>query len=296
MSSDAHFTYSPEIDNKALKQGDILEKTDALSGLINEVHPHYANHDYTHFQILTQSCDLVRRGRSNKCASRYITLAAVRSLGTVINRIIESEVEKNKRLEIKSKTWCSDKYKNRISDILASLFNNNDKNHFFLKSYPSCGLAEDSCTFLHLSIAIRAYEHYDLCLDAKRIELESNFQSKLGWLVGNLYSRVGTGDFVPSCFDTNDKFNDYIENTLNQHIAWVDAKQFSEIKACFSENELLGGDELISVAEAKLVDKRKSQIDTFAGLIGVATEIEPAQKEKLKNFLDSASAKSFLKI
>jgi len=296
LSMDVHFTYSGEIDARTLKQGDILEKTGALTALIEEIHPHYANDDYTHFQVLTQSCDLVRRGSNNKCASRYISIAAVRSLSTVIQRVVGYEVDENKRIEIDGTKWCSNKHKDRVSQVIGSLFNNNDKNHFFLKAFPSHGLPEDSCTFLHLSIAIRAYEHYDLCLDAKRIELASNFQSKLGWLVGNLYSRVGTEDFVPACFENSSKFRKYIEANLNKHIAWVDAKQFSEFKSCYKDDNTLTGEQLIAAAESKLLEKHQSHLETFVNLIEKATKIEPEQKERLKNFLDSSAARRFLKM
>ena len=298
MDTDVHFTYKPaeEIDNSSLKQGDILEKTEKLSELIGRVHPHYKDNEYTHFQVLTQSCDLVRRGKKLKCDSRYITLAAVRNLSTVINRKIESEVIKNKRIEIGGVNWCSDKFQQRISSVLESIFNNNDKNHFFLKSNPDCGLDEDSCTFLHLSIAIRSYEHYELCLDAKKIELQSNFQSKLGWLVGNLYSRVGTEDFVPGCFENKTDFEVFIIETLEKYIAWVGATEFSEFKACYEADTELDGDALISIAEARLHEKRNSEIENFVSLIGAAVNIEPAEKHKLKNFLGSAPAKRFLNI
>ncbi len=291
-----HFTYAEKVDSTTLKQGDILDKTEALTSLIKKIHPHYANGDYTHFQILTQSCDLVRRGSDSKCASRYLTLAAIRGLSTVVERIIEQEVDDNKQIEIENIKWCSNKHKDRISQVIGSLFNNNDKNHFFLKAFPENGLPEDSCTFLHLSIAIRAYEHYDLCLEAKRIELSSNFQSKLGWLVGNLYSRVGTEDFVPACFDTPAKFRDHIEETLNKYVAWVDSSQFSEFRRCHLDDSTLTGEQLIAAAESKIQTKRYSQLETLVNLIEKAAQIEPKQKEKLKNFLDSSAARRFLKI
>lgn len=298
LNTDVHFTYksAEKIDISTLNQGDILEKTEELSALFDEVHPHYTNKEYTHFQVLTQSCDLVRRGSKNECASRYITLAAVRSLSTVINRIIEKEVENNKRIEIDGLNWCSDKFKGRLSSVLESLFNNNDKNHFFLKSYPDAGLMNDSCTFLHLSVAIRSYDHYDLCLKAKKIELKNSFQSKLGWSVGNLYSRVGTEDFVPGCFDASEDFKKYITGTLENYVAWVEAGQFAEFKKCYADDATLDGGKLITAAESKIKDKRRAKLESFAGLIGATINLEPAEKERLRNLLDSAPARQFLKI
>lgn len=292
---DTHFTYSSkQLDSTTLQQGDILAKTEELVALIEKVHPHYANDDYTHFQVLTQSCDLVRRGK--KCAARYITIAAVRSLKTVIRRTIETEVAENKRIKLDKLEWCNDKHKSRVSHIVGALFNNNDKNHFFLKEFPDRGLLEDSCTFLHLSIAIKAYEHYDLCLNAKIIELDSNFQSKLGWLVGNLYSRVGTEDFAQACFESQEDFQSYIEKILNNHIAWVQSDQFPEFRSAYDADIEQTGKQLMDEAESKLQAKRQARLNSFVALIEQAKIIEPGKKQTLKNLLDSNRAKRYLNI
>ena len=84
-----HFTYkeSSDTENPSLKQGDILQKTPALLALLQKVHPYYTDSKYRFFQVITQSCDLVRR--NGTCKSRYITLAAVRTLDDIIDRFIE---------------------------------------------------------------------------------------------------------------------------------------------------------------------------------------------------------------
>ncbi len=56
------------------------------------------------------------------------------------------------------------------------------------------GISGYNCAFLALSVALKI-EHYDLCLAAKIAQLTGEFQAKLGWLVGNLYSRVGTKEW-----------------------------------------------------------------------------------------------------
>jgi len=108
--NERHFTYSDNLDAEALKQGDILEKTPELSALLNNYHSYYAtSSEYTHFQVLTRSCDLVRRGSNNNCTSRYITLAAVRSLDTVIKRAITHFADK--RVVIDNEIYCSENIK-----------------------------------------------------------------------------------------------------------------------------------------------------------------------------------------
>lgn len=49
--------------------------------------------------------------------------------------------------------------------------------------------------YLKVSIPLKSGEHYDKCLKAKRIELADEFKAKLGWLIGDMYSRVGTTDW-----------------------------------------------------------------------------------------------------
>lgn len=291
-----HFTYSETIDGASLKQGDVLKKTDELAALIKEIHPHYSNDEYTHFQVLTQSCDLVRRGKSKSCSSRYVTLAAVKSLNDVIQRAVDSEVDKTKQIAIEKYKWCSDKHKPRISSTLGSLLNNNDKSHFFLKAYPDKGLPEDACTFLHLSIALRSYQHYDLLLAAKIIELESNFQSKLGWLVGNLYSRVGTADQIPHCFPNQKEFDLYLSEILNAHVIWVEHSQYALFKSLHTKDSSLSGEELVNAANLEAEKKSQQNINAFVDLIGKTIPIDKTQKDKLKNLFSSAAANRFLKI
>ena len=292
-----HFTYNSDVCKDTLKQGDILKRTKELDELISTVHPHYAGNEYEYFQIISQSCDLVRRGSSKTCSSRYITLAAVRSLDTVVQRAVQEEAEANKQVRIGNVTWCSDKHKSRISQTLDSLFNNNDKNYFFLKALPEYGLSKDCCTFLRLSIAIRATDHYEKCLDAKVIQLDENFQAKLGWLVGNLYSRVGTEDFVPGCLDTKEQFNDYINAVLDQHVAWVPATSFAEFRKIYNANkDIKSPDEIKSEALNSLVEKKEERLDHFVNMLVKTAGVDAEGKEKIRNFLKSSAARNFINL
>lgn len=289
----AHFTYSSLIDLKCLKQGDILAKTDELQELLGAVHPHYTHEDYTHFQVLTQSCDLVRRNGSSKCSSRYISLAAVRPMGTVLNRYMESKIPEAQRIKINGSDWCSDKLKEKMKEAVVTIFNNNDKNLFFLKAVPEHGLTTDSCTFLHLSIAIKASKHYDTCLQAKKIELESNFQSKLGWLVGNLYSRVGTEDFVPGCFDSTKKFKEYVTETLDNHILWVQKEQFSAFKKSYQDDQEMAIPQLLKVAKQAVEDKKEGVRSALLKDLKTLMNLDADQQKILSNYIVSQAGSKY---
>lgn len=284
-----HFTYDPQPDFSVLRQGDILGKTEQLQKLLEKYHAHYSRPEYTHFQILTQSCDLVRRS-GDKCSARYITLAAVRDLDTAVKRMIEDEVDK--KVEIQGDLYCSDKHKNRLASLLKTLFNNNSKEYFFLKASPSQKLYEDGCTFLYLSIAIKAHEHYQLCLNAKRLELVENFRAKLGWMVGNLYSRVGTEDYVPGALPDNKSFNRLIDNTLEKHIGWVPAKAFSEFKAAAGPG--LSFAQVYQNAETALHQKYNQKVKALAGQLRKQASLTAEQASEIEKFLMTDKGAKYL--
>lgn len=290
-----HFTYSGSLDKEHLKQGDILKKTDKLKKLLEQYHSYYASsEDYSHFQVLTQSCDLVRRGKKKNCSSQYITLAAVRSLDTVIKRIVEHYADK--RTNLNGDICCSDKHKDKLRSEIASLYNNQNKNYFFLKASPEDGLTSDKCTFLYLSIAIRAKEHYDLCLDGKLLELKENFRAKLGWMVGNLYSRVGTEDYVPNATSSQESFNELIIRELERHILWIPDRLFQEFKkACNNTESEQNIQDVIKNAENQLEQKRSQRINSLAGLLKGQADLSREQEKQILTFLRSPQGSAFLK-
>jgi len=281
---EGHFTYSKSSDMSALKQGDVLTNSGKLKELVSMIHPHYSGKNYKYFQVLTQSCDLVRRGE--KCSSRYITLAAVRDIDTVIHRAVMKIATTPQRFELDDRLICSDKHKQKIERFIESLFNNNDKNHFFLKAYPEVGLDLDSCAFLHLSIAIKSNEHFDKCLEAKILELDSEFQAKLGWMVGNLYSRVGTKDFVPHHFGERREFIKYINDVMDEQVTWVPANFFSEVRKLASEDS--GSSSLKEIGEKAILikeQKKEQKIMNLVNKINREIELGSTERDKIMDIL-----------
>lgn len=270
----------PQLDQ--LRQGDVLRKTPELLALIREVHPHYANEDYLYFQVLTQSCDLVRRD-GKTCKSRYLTLAAVRSMDLIVRRTIETYADK---FSFEGNLFCSSKHKRSLVDLFKKLLNNNETHHFFLKAFPDVGLNEDCCTQLHLSIAIRAYEHYEVCLKAKILELREDFRAKLGWLVGNLYSRVGTQDYVPGAISDAKEFERFVEESIGQYVAWVPEKEYPSYRKYHPNATSL--ENIKETIEGVKQRKRDSKINALVSALtktlpeGVADE---QTKQRLRNVL-----------
>lgn len=275
---DLHFTYSEE-NLDQLRQGDILRKTPDLLSLIKEIHPHYAGEEYLYFQVLTQSCDLVRRN-GGQCKSRYITIAAVRSLEAVIGRAIEKF---SSQLLFKDSVLCSEKHKGDLTDVFNKLLNNNDPHHFFLNAAPQFGFMQDCCTVLHLSISIRAYQHYDVCLAAKIFSLTENFRAKLGWVVGNLYSRVGTEDYVPGAMPDEATYKAFVKAKMDEYVVWIQTKDFGGFKT--QSANAASVDEILKRINEERLQKQEDQIDQLVTAVMSGIGIDPEKKKTLKNLL-----------
>lgn len=215
--SSLHFTYAHPNKNY-LQQGDILKKTDALKAILADIHGYYTTkEDYTNFLVLTQTCDL--RPRAVGYKAKYITLAVVRPLDLVLNREFEKIVDLD--LGQKGKVGGS-KHRNRARQFVESLLNNNINEYFYLHEETTKGLHEACCAFLRLSISIKI-DHYDACFKARFLSLDETFQAKLGWLTGNMYSRVGTEEWEAA--RGKEEYSEKINQLLEQDWLWVDDKK-----------------------------------------------------------------------
>jgi len=192
-----HWTYAAIKDTERdLQQGDILEVTGDLREVLHEVHTHFDDPRYSRFLVLTQSCDLVRRdGRSPR--TLYINLAAIRPLDDVLPRYLDvvCEAVQIGRRTVEGLYINSTKYK--AEQFIQRLMNQNEKELglFYLHPDDTIGIAVPSVALLQVSIALRAQEHYPILEAARRGRLAPVFQSRLGWLAGNLFSRVATREW-----------------------------------------------------------------------------------------------------
>ena len=190
-----HFTYKSFELGDDLYQGDILEPTKSIRSIFKQVHPHFLSAKYTAFLVLTQTCDLVRRNGIS-CESRYINLAVVRPLEdvlwTFLDRVCEKIRVRGKFLEgiyVKESKF-------KAEQLLERIVNQNEQGMgiFYLHPDAAVKIPVHSVALLQVSIAVRAKEHYDLLVRARCGRLSEQFRDKLGWLIGNLFSRVATDD------------------------------------------------------------------------------------------------------
>ena len=77
----SHWTYkeTPEGD---LYQGDIIIRAEPLLAVLGSVHSYFCDEKYLGFTVTSQTCDLVLR--KGKCKARYINLAVIRSLESML--------------------------------------------------------------------------------------------------------------------------------------------------------------------------------------------------------------------
>lgn len=219
-----HFTYKNPPDMHSLCQGDLLKITDSIRGILKDIHPYFLNEQYKYFMVLTQSCDLVRRNGS-KCKTPYITLAAVRDFDT----FFEDYLIKDKCAEKVNDILLMDsKKRDRAYQFLERLYNNTEPDYFFLYREAALSFPNSMVVTLKVSIALKSELHYDACLAAKVLELSDEFKAKLGWLVGNIYSRVGTTDW--ESIMTSSERSEMLSNELSSHCVIASKEQITELK------------------------------------------------------------------
>ena len=187
----SHWTYR-DIDSEDadLEQGDIIFPSDALRALLKSVHPHFDDDKYVAFVVLTQTCDLVRRGRDRLSKASYITLAPVRPLAMVMPKLLQ-HVSK----PVKGNFFRKSHLVN-ARELLERVFNQNEQSIgiFFLHPDADISLGVESVALLRITVTVKS-SHYQLLTAARTGRLREEFQAKLGWLLGNLYNRPATPDW-----------------------------------------------------------------------------------------------------
>jgi hypothetical protein len=258
------FTPDDRCDFKSLQQGDLLIKNEQLCDVIRNAHPYYADaDDYTHFLVLTQSCDLVRRGGKKTPKSPYITLAAVRPFSILLER----QLPKFSFKSIDGIQICDKAKEIFAHQFLEKLLHNTCDGFFFIRKGCHPAISEDVCAFLALSVALRA-EHYDNCLQSKVAQLEDVFAAKIGWAVGNMYSRVGTPDIEEKMPDAEAYKRRFYEDSLSSRALWLSNLQYkifsSEVKKWQKVNP---GKEATIAELLQIAETLESDMDFIASRI-----------------------------
>lgn len=211
-----------------LEQGDLIPRSaPVIDQILREYHKYHVEKPANEmFAVLTQSCDLVKHDGMPK--TRYIALAPLRPLRLILDREFREYLVKTPGgLYVLGSTETQGRYQ----DFLAKLINNNDSRYFFVPERSDLHIAEDMCVMLPLSMSIRV-EHYDACLAGRVAQMSDIFQAKLGWLLGQQFSRVGTPDW------TNDGLAAKVKNVTERSLSWLPDHQFSQLKTALRKFEL----------------------------------------------------------
>lgn len=226
------FVEDAAVEKAQLLQGDLLRRTPDLSAAIGQAHSYYADaDDYSHFLVLTQSCDLVRR--NGKCKSRYITICAVRPLSVAVAREMSRFTNSVEGFPFPvgelSRSILAKQFLDRI-------LNNTVDGFFFIPRGSAKGVEEHLCAFLPLSIALRI-DHYDVCLSAKVAQAHEIFAAKIGSLASGLYARIATPDMNERSDEaTVRQYRDeFFEELGYARIAWLSPVEKKALKARVKE-------------------------------------------------------------
>ena len=215
-----HFTYKDSVQKDHLCQGDLLQVTDEIKDVFKICHPYFLRDEYRYFIVLTQTCDLIRRG--NNCKSKYITIAAVRSFQDYLIRATESYTKRSGDLIL-----LEENNRTKVQQLLERVLNNNESEYFFLAEDTTFDFFEPMVACLKVSIALKSELHYQTCLSAKVLELTDEFKAKLGWLVGQMYSRVGTPDWESE--QRKDELNQRISETISNSFIVAKKQQINHL-------------------------------------------------------------------
>lgn len=214
----SHWTYEKiKEESVPLAQGDVLWPKIELRRLFEKVHPHFCDPKYIAFIITTQSCDLVRRN-GKPCKADYINLSVVRDLESCLSQFFDNVCEQvTPRVYLKGS-------KVEAYQLLARILNQNEQALGLFYLHPdtdTIGISDYAVALLRVSVALRSKEHYALLQKVRTGRLTGQFRNKLGWLVGNLYSRVGTPDWSDQ-EDGIKKMDELINHLIDSDLyTWV---------------------------------------------------------------------------
>jgi hypothetical protein len=281
-----HFTYKEQPDTVNLCQGDLLRRTPALDDVLRDIHRHYFETVANRlFIVLTQSCDLVLR--TGRCKSAYITIAAVRELEFVLERELwkfqRSAIERDLNL-------CDIRYQTDMLRFMERLLNNNESEYFYLRREPAFGLDSDMCALLQLSVPLKSDRHYETLLQAKMAQLSESFEHKLAYLLGTIYGRIATEDWVPHNA-TEEQFEQLKKEAVEGMAVWIPSELHAKVigrlrKIPEQQRTHDEVDKLAAEIEAEREGKLTEVLDEIGAVFrqhGVTEQVVTAARKVLRN-------------
>lgn len=251
--------YASKLQTEALSQGDIIFLNDQLKTVFLE---HFkVEFDPEFLMVLSQSCDLVKRGnRAPKI--NHIILSLVRPFRNYIKHVVKdlSPVKiGNDVTLIKDNDF--DSLRQKVFDLIN---NANAKTNLFLPEQEP--FEEHMVAVFNTVYPLRFREQYDLLLENRVLSLNNDYKAKVGDIFSTLFDRV----VVTELTDSKD---------------WDKKKLFSFIDEIFEEYGLIKTDRNViknfSITGKVTRERVRSEIEKLS--------IEEKEKEsecQLRNTLD----------
>jgi hypothetical protein len=212
-------------------------------------------------------------------------LAAIRPLELVVERLIEKlKFQMDFPILV-----CNKDGERDVQQTLERLLHNVEDGHFFLRRGSHQNITRDLCVFLTLSVALRI-GHFDACVSSKIAELQDVFQAKVGWLTGNLYSRIGTPDLEEHSENPDAEKRAFYDEAVYSRTAWLTAGQRGKLKDIVHRwRNTNRGAQLTREIAVELLGRVPENIDLIAGRVvellvaGQLMPNEPDLKERALN-------------
>lgn len=210
-----------EKDIESLYQGDIIIIDDDIrENLI--AHNRTKANTCRFVIILTQSCDLVKRSDfGNGCKAQLLHMGFLSSFDEYFADNLRKYCEKglfDGRVSI-IEQGKSQKLKNHLE----RLFNNNSSDHFLIPEDVGQGLSNHHVVDLRDQCLISS-NYYDNLLMNKQCELEEIYRAKLGYMVSQLFSRIGTRDW------DKDELNLMLDSLINEKAVVLSKNKIKLVK------------------------------------------------------------------
>ena len=169
--------------------------------------------------------------RQGKCGATHINLSVVRSLQDIISDSLKD------RFAYIAPGIYDNQRKAAVEALAERLVNQNENalGLFYMHPDIDAGIMVPSVAILRVSISVKS-SHYDKLKEAGVGRLSTEFQPKLGWMVGNLYSRVGVTDWKEKKDDTGEGnideaqvIKDILSFNRRDQPLWLNKKLYAKI-------------------------------------------------------------------
>lgn len=280
MADEFRFLIRAEEATADLQQGDILRRTPELQRALDEAHSFYARAgDYSHFLVLSQTCDLVRYGDVPK--TDYITICAVRPFSRLVAKISERFGENVPGFPIPT---LRENSRPKIRQKIEQAVHFDLPGYFFLPQGCAPSIDVPLVAFLQLSVPLKT-THYEACLRSRVGQLSEVFAAKVGWLAGNIYSRVATPDFEGAW--GKKATDELIEQLFNDYVAqdyeWLSKPRMTLLKAQVRKWVEEHPEKEMTLGEAGvMIQSLETEVDELARII-----LEVARTSELRMNADA---------